>query len=541
MVSSTRRTTAGILLIFGAVLFARAQVVQPKEPTATISGKITIKGKGAPGILVGLRLNDNSTRQLTRFKTVTDNDGNYRIENVTAGSYYLVPINPAYVFDENVPDKVLNVNSGETIENVNFALVQGGAITGRVTDAEGNPLIEEMVMVFPNVGYSLLHPTFMRAQTDDRGVYRIFGLLKGRYRVAAGSDRVLPGNKNVVYKKTFYPNVLTEAEATVIEITEGSEAANIDIVLNSTLSRYSASGRIIDGQTEQPILKARYSWSQYSGNSGSSSTSMVASNDRGEFRMGNLSPGKYSVSAQDPENGEWRTNVASFEIVDQDVTGLELKSERAASISGVVVLEGTDDKKAYEHLAKARLFAHIYSQNSFRDRGGNVDPGPDGSFRVSGLASGTILFGTSLGTVLKIVRVERDGVIQTRRLEISPGEQVTGVRIVLHYGNASLRGTVAVKSGSIPPDARMIITVLRRLNDYSNGPYINSQASVQVDARGQFVAENLVPGTYEVIAEAIVQQPRKIIASKRQVVVVTAGLTNTVSITLDLLPSAPKR
>lgn len=540
MVSSTRRTTAGILLIFGAVLFARAQVVQPKEPTATISGKVTIKGKAAPGILVGLRLNDNSTRQLTRFKTVTDNDGTYRIENVTAGSYYLIPLNPAYVFEENVPDKVLNVNSGETIENVNFTLVQGGAITGRVTDAEGNPLIEEMVMVFPNVGYSRLHPTFMRAQTDDRGVYRIFGLLKGRYRVAAGADRVLPGNKNVVYKKTFYPNVPTEAEATVIEITEGSEVANIDIVLNSNLSRYSASGRIIDGETEQPILKARYSWSQYFGNSGSSTTSMVASNDRGEFRMGNLSPGKYSVSAQDPESGEWRTNVASFEIVDQDITGLEIKSERAASISGVVVLEGTDDKKAYEHLAKVRLFANIYSQNSFRERGGTVDPGSDGSFRVSGLASGTILFGTSLGTVLKIVRVERNGVIQTRRLEISPGEQVTGVRIVLHYGNASLRGTVVVKTGSIPPDARMIITVLRRLNDYSNGPYINAQASVQVDARGQFVAENLVPGTYEVIAEAIVQQPRKIIASKRQVVVVTAGLTNTVSITLDLLPSAPK-
>ena len=185
MVSSTRRTIAGTLLLFSAALFVRAQVVQPKDPTATISGKVTIKGKAAPGIVISLRRNDNHSREITRFRAVSDNEGKYRIENVTAGSYFVVPVTPAYVFEENVVEKVLNVNHGETIENVNFALVGGGAITGRVTDTHGNPRIEEEVMAVPDFPYSRSHLTFMRAQTDDRGVYRIFGLAKGRYRVVA--------------------------------------------------------------------------------------------------------------------------------------------------------------------------------------------------------------------------------------------------------------------------------------------------------------------------------------------------------------------
>jgi hypothetical protein len=76
MVSSTRQAIACILIIFSAAVFARAQTAPPKEPTSTISGKITIKGKAAPGILVGLQRQESSyRRQITGFRAVTDSEG----------------------------------------------------------------------------------------------------------------------------------------------------------------------------------------------------------------------------------------------------------------------------------------------------------------------------------------------------------------------------------------------------------------------------------------------------------------------------------
>lgn len=536
MVSSTRRTIAGILVIFSAAVFARAQVVQPTEPTATISGKVTIKGKAAPGIFIGLRLNYNNNREFTRFKAVSDNEGKYRIERITPGTYAVIPITPAYIFEENKAERVLNVATGETIENVDFALTLGGAITGRVTDAEGNPRIEEEVYVLPDLPYSRPHLTLMSTLTDDRGVYRVFGLATGRYRVAAGAANA-HSDRNAAYKQTFHPSAGEKSHATVIDLTEGSEATNVDIVLNSILTTYSASGRIVDGNTGEPIRSATFSWTHYF-QYGSSTSTALATNERGEFLRENLQPGKYSVSALDPVSGEWRTNEVPFEIINEDVKGLVIKTERTAAISGVVVLEGTDNKNAREQLRKLALNAHMPRQDNLRSRNVAVNFGPDGSFRTAGLDDGLVRFSTALGTQLRIVRVERNGLIQTRGIEIRQGEHVAGVRIVLQHANASVRGSIAFENGPMPPGGRVYVA-LRRLGEDPKPPFWNSEPQVQVDARNQFVAEDLLPGTYEVLCGVTVPQVRRNITKRREVVV-TAGSVNNVSITLDLTPQAPK-
>ncbi len=52
MVSSGRQAIACILLILGVAIYSQAQTIPAKQPTATISGKVTLKGKGVPGIVV---------------------------------------------------------------------------------------------------------------------------------------------------------------------------------------------------------------------------------------------------------------------------------------------------------------------------------------------------------------------------------------------------------------------------------------------------------------------------------------------------------
>src|SRR5215212_10501476 len=96
MVSSARQAIACILLIFSAYIHVRPQSAAEKGPTSTITGKVTVKGKGVPGIGVSLTLSENSNPSATRHRGVTDDEGNYKLTNVPSGSYVVMIVAPGY-------------------------------------------------------------------------------------------------------------------------------------------------------------------------------------------------------------------------------------------------------------------------------------------------------------------------------------------------------------------------------------------------------------------------------------------------------------
>src|SRR5215204_2955815 len=154
------------------------------------------------GIGVSLALVESHTSYPTRYRSVTDDNGNYRITNITPGMYMVFIKAPAFArADELSGEKSILVNKGETIENVDFALVRGGVITGKVTDVDGNPLIEENVYVMPagSEERRAYYQNINSARTDDRGIYRIFGLRAGSYTVAAGQGDTGLGSRRAAY------------------------------------------------------------------------------------------------------------------------------------------------------------------------------------------------------------------------------------------------------------------------------------------------------------------------------------------------------
>src|SRR5688572_1732874 len=84
MAFSGRQTIVWILLLLIPVVTARSQSAVDKATTSTISGKVTVGGKGLPGVVVGLVISDEyrSNFRPTRFRSTTDEEGNYRIANV---------------------------------------------------------------------------------------------------------------------------------------------------------------------------------------------------------------------------------------------------------------------------------------------------------------------------------------------------------------------------------------------------------------------------------------------------------------------------
>lgn len=530
MVSSARQAIACIFAIICIAVTANAQNTPVKEPGGTITGKVTVKGKGAPGITVVLLPSERRTRrEYSGPRAVTDDDGNYRIVNVTPGSYRVIPVARVYVPAENADrEKVLIVNKGDTIENIDFTMIRGAVITGKVLDAEGRPVVEEGVSVFTdseNRNYAA-----SSSMTDDRGVYRIYGLYPGSYRVAAGRDESMSGVLRP-HSRTYHPSASDPAQATVVELSEGGEAKDVDITFSRKIPTYTARGRVVDGDTGQPLANVDYGITRIEKNGSSSRTGGHRTNSRGEFKIENLSPGTYSIPVSSGADNDLRFEEAPFEIVDQDVNGLVVKGNRGGSISGVVVFEGVDDGKTREQIDHWWVMASVEGppgQPKFTS--GKI--ASDGSFQLRGLAGGTLTFSIHSERQVRVERIERDGVPQTGRIVIQEREHIKGLRVIVQLGNGSLRGRIEAVNGTLPADARFSLSA-RIVGQDLERRFSGVNLMPRVDARGQFIVEGLMPGTYDVEAGVYSPSAKLGYIGTKQVVVAQGG-TTTVNITVDL-------
>ena len=542
---SARYLSAVLLTILSlsALLCAQTTTKETaKVSTGSISGRVTIKDKGVPGAAIGLRMGDNSTPFEGYTRITTDPDGFYRIPNLTAGSYSILVSAPAFVSEarDNSKQKTVLVGDGENVEGINFALVRGGVITGRVTDADGRPVIEQQVNVYVAAMFEqrvqrTIYPTGS-AQTDDRGIYRVFGLPPGRYKVAVGrSDdgmSVTYSPSRSVYKQVFHPDVSEQAKATIVEVGEGSEANNIDITVGRTEQTFSASGQLVD-ETGQPVPNLRFGLQRQLPQRLEYINNPLTANSHGEFVAEGLAPGRYTVFLFPNQNNDLRVERFTFDIVNQDLTGLIVKLARGVSITGVVVLDN-DDQAIFAKLLELQLRAYvtIRMENGVSFASSASSPiGPDGSFRVAGLPGGTInmLFGTA-GVPMPpkgftITRIERDGVVSLRGLEVKDGEQLSGVRVFVSYGNATLSGVVTVDNGPLPPRGRISARLMKP------GRTNSSLAQPIVDQRGRFLFEGIAPGTYEL--QTIVNLPGQRPRTINREVTLQDGQTTQVTINID--------
>jgi hypothetical protein len=534
--------TRGAFLMMVACWFANGQQPSPSLPngkaeskTGTVSGRATLKGKPAPGVTVALKLNQQNYSSDATFKATTDEEGNYRIAGVPAGSYQVTPAAPAFVSK----NQTVVVAEGEAVDGIDFALVRGGVITGKVTDADGRPVVEQTVSLISadipvdRVATQSVY-SIPNVQTDDRGIYRMFGVAAGRYKVTSGQSQnnffqSLTSGK-ASYKQTFHPDVTDPAQATIVEVTEGSEASNIDIGLGRAAQTFAASGQVVNGDG-QPVSNVRFILRMIVGSSSFGAGNGAASNSLGEFRIENLAPAKYVLSIMPQPGAELRADAVNLEIVDQDIEGLMIKTAQGASLAGTVVLENSDDKSVLAKVPQLQIFAFVQTQGLSGNFGRSVALNADGSFLVTGLDPGKayLSIGGQQQQGFSIARTELGGVIQPQGIELKADDHLTGVRLVVRYGNATVYGVVNIVNGTLPAGAVIRLQV--------NGPGDNA-AYIQpppVDARGHFLIQNLPGGTYDFTVTVYNPAPGRMPpAQTKQQVVVANGVTNEVTLTIDL-------
>ena len=176
----------------GIILGHQRQPQTPGAPApASIVGRLLDATTGQPivwGVVVLRELASRDQRLVN-----TSDTGEFVLVDLPAATYSLHASALGYVgrqhgqrhaLGEGVP---IALRTGETRRGVDVALLPGGAITGRVTTQDGQPLaFAEIEALRPLLESSLrvLVPVG-RAESNDRGEFRIGGLPPGHYYVAA--------------------------------------------------------------------------------------------------------------------------------------------------------------------------------------------------------------------------------------------------------------------------------------------------------------------------------------------------------------------
>src|SRR5262245_51087360 len=553
----------GILVLPFAFHSIRAQVAdqaaETKDGTAAVSGRVTLKGEPARGVMI--ILDGRNPFPSNTHSARTDENGRFRFTGVAAGTYSVHAFAPGYASTEDAShsalEKSLNIAEGEKVENIDFEIRRGGVIAGRITDSQGRPVIEETITLSKRnrnnqpenyFTYTLNNDMYL---TDDRGVYRIYGLPEGRYLVSVGyaqtrgEDRIT--SRRAIYPRVFYPNVISESEAKAIEVSEGSEATNVDITVSDPKETRDISGRVVDAGTGKPAPDLEVDIMAISSDGrgmGRSSGDKVQSGPDGAFRMFGMMPGKYDllVPGGEEDDGYVSDELRIIDISEADATGIELKVHKGtASISGVVVIEGTNDPKVLAKLSQINVGAGVVlADQSIWPSVSSlpVKVNADGSFRISGLHAGKATIRVSSPPDMrgiKLARIERNGTPALEGIEIDAGEHVTGVRVVLLYGALTLRGAMKVVGGALPAGYEFYAGAFRT---DQNAQY---RQWALIDERGQFAFENLAPGEYEISVYSFPQgvsrfdfEFRDLVSSFKQKVVVGSDNQQPVTLVVDL-------
>ena len=349
MLAMIRFFTCALLLLSFAVGFLAHAQTPEKIGTGTISGKVTIEGKPAPGMVVLINKdNERWEQHKPATKATTDASGVFKLEKLSAAKYYLSASAPGY-YDAKKKSEwdngtQVNLGEGEQADGIDFALTRGAVVTGHLFDDRGRKVIEETVVLIKQGKEGQKKPVTCSDTSDDRGVFRCYGLEPGKYIVGAGTDSK-EGNlqlyASISYTRTWYPGVAEEEKAKVIEVKIEEETSGIDIKLSHKKKGYKVLAKIIDANTGKPVpnmLVGIGTANEEGRVTGFTFGSGSISNSEGEVKIDGLTTGHYVLVPNALQGGEYFGEQVKVEIKDDDVTGLEFKVEKGAVISGTAIL-----------------------------------------------------------------------------------------------------------------------------------------------------------------------------------------------------------
>jgi hypothetical protein len=364
-----------------------------------------------------------------------------------------------------------------------------GAIAGTIVDENEVGISDYDVITYRNTRPPEIAG---KARTDDRGMYRIFGLEPGSYLLRTVTKTFEDGG---MYLPTFYRDAASVEDARTVDVMLDGQAGDVNV--RPTPGRLLALG----GKVSVPVAGRQAATVTLVSDMGSESVSSDSATN--EFHFNPVAPGDYELYAEAP--GDRFGPLAAFQQlhIEKDKTDVFLPLLAYPILS--VAFMGAGEQPA--------LSADITVMARRKELQG------DGKPQKLRLANGSVTLQPGRWD-LWLVPAEAwyaaefrapgpDGLIRRRGdgwnevLLVSSGSQrVTGVRFVLSTSPGAVHGTVALSREPVPG-----APVFLEPYDLEARKRLAGLRSTRTDMRGQYRFGGLAPGTYRLLSTFEYQMP----------------------------------
>jgi hypothetical protein len=336
--------TVGGWLLAGAFCLLPVALGGSQATTGVISGVVVTEGAQRSPVrraIVTLGGNDSARSR----SVLTGETGRFAFSGVPAGRYTLSASKASFVTTAygarrpGRPGTTLVLADGQQLHDLTLTLPRGAVITGTIRDERGESVANVQVNAVSTsrvrtAVVSLPVSASAEFLTDDRGVYRIFGLPPGDYVISA-TVRVGPGGMGMMssaevdaalrelqlargrpgsvgssapatvplrtdpvylYAPVFYPGTSVVGDASTITLAAGEERAGVDFVLAPTRTA------TIEGLVMSPdgVVSNAELTIEPAGMSGTIDrlTGPQRPGPDGRFKFLNVPPGNHRISAR---------------------------------------------------------------------------------------------------------------------------------------------------------------------------------------------------------------------------------------------------
>jgi hypothetical protein len=541
---------------------------RPRTGTAVLAG-VVVTDEQTPRPVRGAVV--TATISGGQWQVSTDDAGRFALINLPAGTVTLFARKPSYVttiYGATRPGATsgspIALAEGQRATDITLRMPRGAVITGTVFDDTGRPMQGVTVRITPAAAPAAADgarqpvPVALQAQTtDDRGVYRVFGLPPGDYLIAvqprvtgagdlrqptnaelqwaeqqvraattpaaaaaAGPTAPPPPGPPVTYSNVFYPGTADQASATAVSVTAGQERAGIDISLR-LVATSRLEGSVVD-PSGQPAVGVQVALLSHAGSAPGTASDLgrmielvnvgliglaggttSRTNAAGTFAISGVSPGKYTLMAATtraaPAAGGSPAPAAPLwaqmdvEVTGQDVSGLALTLAPGMTVSGRFAFDGAPPAD------QARASLTVAAAGAGASATGSVTVGgANPVFSVTGLAPGRYRLAATLPSwTLKSAMLAGRDVVDLP-FEIKPGEDVAGIVATFTRTTAEVAGLASDASNRPASDLSIVLFSTDRAMWFQGSRRL--RAPVRADSNGRFTFTGLPAGEYYLAA-----------------------------------------
>jgi protocatechuate 3,4-dioxygenase beta subunit len=496
--------------------------------TGALAGRVTAADTGRP--LKRARV--IATGAGRPFSATTDEQGRFRLEALPAASYTVTATRTGFVdavFGQRrplAPGTPIALAEGQQVPEVNLRLIRGGVVAGRIVDEDGQPLAQAIVTVH--------RQQYVRGQkqlavagadrSDDRGEYRVFGLAPGDYFVSAtagGMERLaqqliprmfaeaeVAAAESTGYAATYYPGVITPADAGRVRVGPGQEVTGVEFQLQ-IVPLATVRGVVTGSGAPMVMLVAEgTAGGGGRGGRGGGPGGMAAAiggalrgaqlraavRPDGSFVIPNVTPGQYTIIARAGDDSG-AAAVQSL-LVAGDVT-VALTPTPGVDVGGTITLEsgGGDVPRRFQGFRVT-----LRPIGAAASLPGSARPAPTdetGAFSIRGVLPGQYLVDAAApqGWAMKTVYI--DGADATDRAIDIKSTSLRGLNLIFTDRVSALSGTVRVEGDAT---AAGLTVIAFPADDALWFPESRHIRTTRANEGGAYRLNGLPPGDYLVVA-----------------------------------------